>query len=101
MSSLWLSVIAPIIFMPIVYVLGRRIGKNVSWVALIPLLYSSLTFLGLLGNVAVSPIGEYFDWLPGIRFGFYVDGLSAPIALTIAVLATVIVIYSQPYMAHS
>jgi len=101
MSSLWLSVIAPILFMPIVYVLGRRIGKSVSWIALIPLLYSSLNFLGLLGSVAESPVGEYFDWLPGIRFGFYVDGLSAPIALTIAVLATVIVIYSQPYMAHT
>jgi NADH-quinone oxidoreductase subunit M len=87
--------------MPIVYFLGRRLGKQVSWIALIPLLYSVLYLTSLIGTVAENPVGEYFFWLPGIRFGLYADSLSLPIALTVALLSAVIVIYSQPYMDHT
>jgi NADH-quinone oxidoreductase subunit M len=87
--------------MPIVYFLGRRLGKQVSWVALIPLLYSVLYLTSLIGTVAENPVGEYFFWLPGIRFGLYADSLSLPIALTVALLSAVIVLYSQPYMDHT
>jgi len=100
-GSLWLAILAPILFMPVVYFLGRSMGKRVGWVAFIPLLYSSLYFMSLLGGVAENPVGEYFYWLPGIRFGLYADSLSLPVALTIAVLSAIIVIYSQPYMDHS
>jgi len=100
-GSLWLAVLAPIIFMPIVYLLGRQYGKRVNWVALIPLLYSSLYLLSLIGTVGEHPVGEYFYWLPGIRFGLYADSLSVPIALTVSVLSAIIVIYSQAYMDHS
>jgi NADH-quinone oxidoreductase subunit M len=100
-GSLWLAVLAPAFFIPIVYFLGRQIGKRVNWVAMIPLLYSTLYFTSLIGKVAENPVGEYFFWLPEIRFGLYADSLSLPIALTVAALATIIVIYSQPYMEHS
>jgi len=100
-GSLWLALLAPVIFIPIVYFLGRRMGKLVSWVALVPLLYSTLYFVSLMGGIAESPVGEYFYWLPGIRFGLYADGLSLPIVLTVAVLSAIIAIYSQPYMVHS
>ena len=100
-GSLWLALLAPFLFMPIVYFLGRRLGKQVSWVALIPLLYSVLYLTSLIGTVAENPVGEYFFWLPGIRFGLYADSLSLPIALTVALLSAVIVIYSQPYMDHT
>src|SRR4030067_2801538 len=100
-GSLWLALLAPILFIPVVYILGRKIGKKVSWVALIPLLFSSLYLLSLLGNIAENPVGEYFYWLHGIRFGLYADSLSLPIALTVSALSAIIVIYSQPYMDHS
>jgi len=100
-GSLWLALLAPVLFMPVVYFLGRSMGKRVGWVAFIPLLYSSLYLMSLLSGVAENPVGEYFYWLPGIRFGLYADSLSLPIALTIAVLGAVIAIYSQPYMDHS
>jgi NADH-quinone oxidoreductase subunit M len=87
--------------MPITYFLGRKIGKQASWVALIPLLYSTIYFGSLLGKVSENPVGEYFYWLPGIRFGLYADSLSLPVALTVAALSTIIVIYSQSYMDHS
>lgn len=97
----WLATLLPALFMPIVYFIGRRIGKKVSWVAFIPLLFSSLFFLSLLPQVGENPIGEYITWLPGIRFGLLIDSLSLPIVLTVAILSTIIVIYSIPYMDHS
>ena len=83
-GSLWLTVLVPVIAMPIVYLLGKSLGKNVSWVALVPLLYSFVDLVGLQGTIAANPVGEYFNWLPGIRFGLYADGLSLPIATLIA-----------------
>ena len=100
-GSLWLALLAPILFIPIVLILGRKIGRKVSWIALIPLLYSSIYFSSLLGDIADKPVGEYFFWLSEIRFGLYADSLSLPIVLTISILSTIIVIYSQPYMQHS
>lgn len=100
-GSLWLAVLLPIIFMPIVYVAGRYIGKKASWVAILPLLYSSIYMGSMISGIAENPVGEYFYWLPGIRFGLYADALSLPIALTVAVLSAIIVIYSQTYMEHS
>ncbi|MCW4048734.1 MAG: NADH-quinone oxidoreductase subunit M [Candidatus Bathyarchaeota archaeon] len=100
-GSLWIAVLLPALFMPVVYFLGRTMGKKVSWIALIPLLYTTLYFTSLLGGVADAPVGEYFDWLPGIRFGLYADGLNLPIALTVVVLSAILVIYSNAYMDHS
>jgi NADH-quinone oxidoreductase subunit M len=87
--------------MPIVYFIGRSIGKKVSWIAFLPLLFSSLLFLSLVPGIENNPIGEYFTWLPGVRFGVLVDSLSLPIVLTVAILSTIIVIYSNIYMEHS
>ena len=98
---LWFTILLPIFFMPVVYVLGRYIGQKVSWVAFIPLLYSTAYLTSLLGGISSHPVGEYIEWLPNIRFGVYADGLSLPVALTVAVLATIIVIYSKPYMERS
>jgi NADH-quinone oxidoreductase subunit M len=86
--------------MPIVYVIGRRIGKKVSWVALIPLAFSVITFISFMPKVSLAPIGEYFFWLPEMRFGLLLDGLSLPIVLTVAILSALIVIYSTSYMEH-
>jgi len=98
--SLWGAILAPILFMPIVYVIGRRIGKNVSWVALIPLVYSVVSFISFIPTVSLAPLGEYFFWLPKIRFGLLLDSLSLPIVLTVAILSAVIVIYSTSYVEH-
>jgi len=100
-GSLWLAVLGPVVFMPIVYVLGRSMGKKTWMVAIIPLLYSTLYLGSMIGGIAGNPVGEYFNWLPGIRFGLYADALSLPIALTVSVLSAIIVIYSRTYMEHS
>jgi NADH-quinone oxidoreductase subunit M len=43
---------------------------------------------------------ELYDWNPIGQFGLNADGLSIPVLFTIAVLSTVISIFSMPYMAH-
>jgi len=101
MGSLWLSLLLPFLFMPVVYIAGRYLGRKTCWVALIPLFYSTLYLGSLLGGIAENPVGEYFYWLPGIRFGLYADALSLPVALTVSVLSAIIVIYSHTYMEHS
>lgn len=100
-GQIWLALLAPAIFMPIVYFLGKKIGKRVSWVAFVPLILSFLFFLSLIPEVSHGPLEEYFYWLPEIRFGLSVDGLSLPIVLTVAALSAIIVVYSNPYMEHS
>jgi NADH-quinone oxidoreductase subunit M len=100
-GQLWLALLAPIIFIPLVYFLGKRIGKNISWVAFIPLLLSFLFFLTLIPEVSHGAVEEYITWLPHIRFGVRVDSLNLPIILTLSALTAVIAIYSNPYMDHS
>ena len=100
LTPLWIAILAPILFMPIVYAIGRRIGKKVSWIALIPLAFSVVTFINFMPTISLGPIGEYFFWLPELRFGLLLDGLSLPIVLTVAILSALIVIYSTAYMEH-
>ena len=100
-GMIWLAVFAPALFMPVVYILGRSMGKKVSWVAFIPLLLSTVYLVSLIPQVAEAPIVESIEWLPGIIFGMSVDSLSLPIVITVVLLSTIIVVYSNPYMEHS
>ncbi|HDJ22161.1 MAG TPA: hypothetical protein ENF19_03045, partial [Candidatus Bathyarchaeota archaeon] len=79
-GSLWLAVLLPVAFMPVVYLLGRQMGGRVAWVAALPLVYTTLSLVRLMPVVSGAPVAEYLEWLPGVRFGFYLDGLSLPIA---------------------
>ena len=91
----------PALFTPVVYIVGRKIGKHVGWVALIPLAYVVLLFTSLLPDVIQGrPRVEKFVWISDVIFGLLIDGLSLPIVLVVAILSAVIVIYSIPYMEH-
>ena len=82
---------------PVVWVLSRRFGARVGWLAAVPLAISTLVAIlsGWLGTVV-----EAFQWEPIGFFGFRADGLSIPIAFTVSLLCTVIAVYSMPYMTH-
>jgi len=99
--QLWLAVLLPFIAMPVVYLLGRSMGKNTSWIALLPLLYSTVYLGSLQMNIADTPVGDYIEWLPGIDFGLYADGLSNPIALLIALLSVIMLLFSNTEMAQN
>jgi NADH-quinone oxidoreductase subunit M len=101
--SLALVLLVPTVSAPIVYQLGKQMGKKVGWVATIPLF---LTLL-LISSVAVEINGggsysESYSWAPsaGLTFGLLADGLSIWMLLTINVLCLMICIYSVPYMEH-
>ena len=77
-GSLWIALLVPAIFIPIVYFLGRKIGKNVCWIAFIPLLFSSIFFASFLPKSDALPISDYFYWIAEIRFGLLKESLSLP-----------------------
>jgi NADH-quinone oxidoreductase subunit M len=91
------SVCFPLAIVPVVWVLSRRFGARVGWLAAVPLAISTLVAIlsGWLGTVV-----EAFQWEPIGFFGFRADGLSIPIVFTVSLLCTVIAVYSMPYMTH-
>jgi NADH-quinone oxidoreductase subunit M len=91
------SVVLPLLIAPVVWVLSRRFGPRVGWIAAVPLTISTLVamFSGWLGTAV-----EAFRWEPIGYFGFRADGLSIPIVFTVSLLCSVISVYSMPYMTH-
>lgn len=90
-------VLVPFVFVFVAYYAGIKWGSKAGWVCFLALAYSTgLTLLtGWQGGAR-----EFYDWRPIGLFGFNADGLSIPILFTIALLCTLISIYSIPYMAH-
>ncbi len=91
----------PLVFSIITLLAGRKLKEKTGWLSFAPLLYS--TILLLYVNLSLeSWNGELkasYNWTPYLgKFVLLADGLSAPIALTIALLSTVLAIYSMYYM---
>ena len=89
--------VVPLIFVFVTYYAGVRWGARAGWLSFIALAYSTvLTLLaGWQGGVQ-----EFYDWRPIGLFGLNADGLSIPILFTIALLCTLMSVYSMPYMNH-
>ncbi|MCX8187931.1 MAG: NADH-quinone oxidoreductase subunit M [Nitrososphaeria archaeon] len=96
------SVMIPIISAPVILALGRRLGENVGWVASIPLIYVLVTLSASAMEVyhGKGMLVASYRWAPliGGDFTLMMDGISAPIALTIALLSFLVCIYSVGYM---
>ncbi|MEM2739379.1 MAG: proton-conducting transporter membrane subunit, partial [Candidatus Bathyarchaeia archaeon] len=92
------TVLTPIVLAPIVYLASRRLSHHVGWLAFAILLHSTAMMLMVAGSEYI----EVYSWVPrmGWDIGFKLDGLSFPFAFNIAVLSTVIAVYSIPYMEH-
>lgn len=89
--------VVPLLAIPVVYVLGLRVGVRAGWATFLALLYSTLV------TVLVATMGgvqETYDWSPIGKFGLNADGLSIPVLFTIAILSTVVAVFSMPYMEH-
>ena len=89
--------VIPLIFVFITYYAGVRWGAKAGWLSFIALAYSTvLTLLaGWQGGVQ-----EFYNWRPIGLFGLNADGLSVPILFTIALLCTLMSVFSMPYMNH-
>ena len=81
--------------------LCRMLKHNAAWpLAAIPL-FIFVHLAGFLGPVGEGrPVAGGYDWIPslGVRFSWYLDGLSLTFALLISGIGTLIVLYSGGYL---
>ncbi|MCD6529708.1 NADH dehydrogenase [Candidatus Bathyarchaeota archaeon] len=99
------TILVPILSAPILAFLGKKIGKNVGWVAFGVLAYTStlLTIAGFGLWEGFSPIHEEYAWVTDIfelRFSFLADSLSLPVALIVNIVCAVLTVYSIDYLAY-
>ncbi|MGA2784684.1 MAG: NADH-quinone oxidoreductase subunit M [Candidatus Bathyarchaeia archaeon] len=91
-------ILVPFVCVFISYLAGRRWGNKAGWVAFASLGYATL--LTLYSGIQGGSV-EYYQWQPIGLFGLNADGLSIPILFTIALLCTLISVYSMSYMTHT
>jgi proton-translocating NADH-quinone oxidoreductase chain M len=99
------TIIIPIISAPILALLGRKVGKNLSWVTFGILAYTTALLLlaGLNLWSGTNSIVEEYAWSTAIfdfKFGFLADGLSLPVALVMNIICTACSVYSLHYVEH-
>ncbi len=96
------TIFIPIVFSIIILAVGKRLKEKTGWLTAIPLIYISLLLCYININIPFwNILIARYRWSE--IFGDFIliaDGLSSPIALTIALLGTVISIYSIYYMKH-
>lgn len=86
---------------PIVYLVGRRVGKNVSWLVLGIFLLSTVVFGSLFSVVTQEALIEEYSWVAEpvkLTLGFMADGLSIPMVFTYVFVFTGATLFSMPYM---
>ncbi|MDG6993911.1 MAG: hypothetical protein JRN36_03350, partial [Nitrososphaerota archaeon] len=98
------TVAVPLVVAPVVLLLGRKLGRNVGWVAFASLLYTTLLLAYLASSLfnGGASVTESYAWVPvsGLVFGFLGDNLSIPVALTMNIIVTATSVYSMGYMKH-
>ncbi len=79
----------------------RAVGAGGAWLLAVAPLLAFLHFLSLLPEIAGGRIviGGY-DWVPslGLRFSWFLDGLSLTFALLITGIGTLVVLYAGGYL---
>lgn len=97
------TVVAPIAISPVALIVGKKLREKTGWISFAASLYSTvlLCFVALSVYTKGIAVSEVYAWSPLIgNLTFLADGISAPIALTIALLSAIISIYSIEYMRH-
>ena len=96
-----LALLLPFLGAIVAPALTRVLKHNAAWVlALVPL-WLFIHFAGFLETVAGgNSVAGGLDWVPslGVRFSWYLDGLSLTFALLISGIGTLIVLYSGGYL---
>ncbi|PLX39033.1 MAG: Na(+)/H(+) antiporter subunit A [Hyphomicrobiales bacterium] len=97
----FLAILAPFVAAAIAPFVHRIAGQAAGWLlAIIP----AAVFVHLFSYVGAIGHGERFvigvDWVPsfGVRYSFFIDGLSLLFALLISGIGTFIILYSGGYL---
>ncbi|MEP9385635.1 putative monovalent cation/H+ antiporter subunit A [Mesorhizobium sp. KR9-304] len=100
-SLTFLALLLPFLGALAAPLLCRALKHNAAWpLAAVPL-FIFLHLVGFLEPIAQGrPVAGGFDWIPslGVRFSWYLDGLSLTFALLITGIGTLIVLYSGGYL---
>jgi len=86
---------------PVVYLIGRSIGKRVGYVVFAVLLAVSIVFGMLMPVVEHSVVLEEYSWVVppvGLTFGLMADGLSVPVIFTYMFVFAFTTLFSLQYM---
>jgi len=99
------TVVLPVLSVPVLALLGRRVGKRIGWLAGGILAYTTI-LLATAGHSlwgGGAPIAEEYSWSTALfvlKFGFLADGLSLPVALIMNVICCALVVFSIEYLDH-
>lgn len=101
-GTIFRSILTPMIASVLTLALSERLKEKVGWVAFLASILSIVFMLRpALMVYRGETVVESYPWAPLVgNFKLVADGLSVPIALTIAILCTVIALYSISYMKH-
>ncbi len=100
------AVVVPIAVAGVCYLAAGRLGKNVGWIALLGISFTTVTLL-LFGAGQVfgggSPLAESYPWAGAsqgniLTFGFLEDNLSLPVVIVMNLVLAATAVYSMPYM---
>lgn len=98
------TVAVPLVMAPVVLLAGRKLGRNVGWLAFAALLYTTMLLAYLSSGLfnGGASLSESYAWAPvsGLTFGFLGDNLSIPVALMMNIVVAATAIYSMGYMKH-
>ncbi len=97
------AIVAPLVSVPIVYLVGRKLREKTGYVAFALLLIPFVSILLSAVLATNDPNGSYseaYPWYPIGTFGLRADNLSIPVLFTISLLTALIAIFSVPYMHH-
>ncbi len=101
MKILFQIIFLAILSAPIVYLLGRKIGKKISWLVFAVLLLLSIYFGALIPRMEHETLIQEKNWVIApitLNFGFLADGLSVPMIFTYIFVSTFTILFSVPYM---
>ena len=98
---LTISALAPLIALPIIFLVGSRFKHRVGWIVALAFGGSFSGFVNLIPEVQSQGfIIEALPWIQEVQsfFGFRLDGVSLPLALLTTFIGVLVAIYSIAYM---
>jgi NADH-quinone oxidoreductase subunit M len=101
MKILFQIIFLAILSAPIVYLLGRKLGKKTSWLVFAVLFLLSIYFGALIPRMEHEMLIQEKNWVIApitLNFGFLADGLSVPMIFTYIFVSTFTILFSIPYM---
>ena len=99
------TILIPVISIPILLFIGRKMGKHTGWVACGILTYVTILLLIAGFNIynKSRPLYEEYCWSTSVfnlKFGFLADNLSLPVAFVMSLVCAACAAYSVHYMEH-